>query len=109
MNAAEVDAKLEDAHDKIGGLHHDQRQLAEAAAVAKADYEQAYARAFLSARAAGRTLDEAKAQATLDTAEERRKMLVTEEHAKSAKGAIAVMTTQVDILRTLAVTHRSVF
>jgi hypothetical protein len=109
VDARHIDSRLEAAHDAIYGLQASQRDLSERAAVSKVEYEVEMAKAQLIARDRGLTQQDAKAQATVETAEELRTYLLADAELRSNRSAINVLQTQVDILRTLAVTHRSVF
>ena len=109
MDARHIDTKLEAAHDAIYELQATQRAAAEQAALAKHRYEVDHAKAQLRARDDGLTQADAKAAATIETETQLRDHLLADASARSARGAIATLQTQVDILRTLAVTHRSMF
>jgi hypothetical protein len=109
MDARDIESKLEQAHDAIYGLQATQRDLSERAAVTKVSYEVEMAKATLLARDRGLTQADAKAHATIATEGEMRDHLVADAELRANRSAINVLQTQVDILRTLAVTHRSVF
>jgi hypothetical protein len=55
------------------------------------------------------TQADAKAVATVETEDQLRDYLLADAALRSNRGAIETLRTQVDILRTLAVTHRSMF
>jgi hypothetical protein len=109
MNAAEIEAKLEQAFDALHGLQGENRDLGVAAGSAKADYELAYAKALLISRDKGLAVEAAKAEAMLSAGEMYREMIISEARFKSNRQALATLTTQVDILRSLAASHRSIF
>lgn len=109
MDPRDIDLKLNDAHNTIYELQQTQRVAAEQAALAKLRYEVDHAKAHLVARDNGLTQVDAKAAATVETEEQLRVYLLADAELRSARGAISTLQTQVDILRTLAVTHRSMF
>ncbi len=109
MDAQRIDSRLEDAHDAIYGLQATQRELSERTALAKVTYEVEAAKAQLLARDSGMTQADAKAMATVETEDQLRDYLLADAALRSNRGAIETLRTQVDILRTLAVTHRSMF
>lgn len=109
MNSSEIESKLEQAFDAIHGLQAENLDLGAAAAVAKAEYEVAYAKALLIARDQGHAVEAAKATATIVTATEYQKFVIAEAALRSNRQAISTLSTQVDILRSLAASHRSIF
>jgi hypothetical protein len=109
VDARRIDTRLEEAHDAIYGLQATQRELSERAALAKVRYEVEAAKAQLVARDNGLTQADAKAVATVETEDQLRDYLLADAELRSNRGAITTLQTQVDILRTLAVTHRSMF
>lgn len=109
MDSSSIERKLEEAFDSIHGLQAENRDLAVAAATAKTDYEVAYAKALLVSRDKGMAVEAAKAEAVLAAREQHREMVVAEAQYRANRQAIATLTTQVDILRSLAASHRSIF
>jgi hypothetical protein len=109
VDAQRIDSRLEEAHDAIYGLQATQRELSERTALAKVTYEVDAAKAQLLARDSGMTQADAKAVATVETEDQLRDYLLADAALRSNRGAIETLRTQVDILRTLAVTHRSMF
>lgn len=109
MDAQQIDINLEAAHDTIYRLQEEQRAAAARAAEAKLRYEVDHAKAQLVARDRGLTQSDAKAAATIATEDQLGAHLLAEADLRSTRGAIATLQTQVDILRTLAVTHRTMF
>jgi hypothetical protein len=109
MNSVEIERKLEEAFDAIHGLQAENRDHAVAAATAKADYEVTYAKALLVSRDKGLAVEAAKAEATLVAQSAYREMVVAEAKYRANRQAIGTLSTQVDILRSLAASHRSIF
>jgi hypothetical protein len=109
MNPAQIEQKLEAAFDAMHGLQAENRDYAIAAAEAKVEYETAFARALLFARDRGLAVEAAKAEATISTADAYRQSVVKEAEYRANRSAISTLGTQVDILRSLAASHRSLF
>lgn len=109
MNGADIERKLEQAFDAIHGLQAENRDLAVTAATTKADHEVTYAKALLVSRDKGLAVEAAKAEATLAAKDTYREMVIAEAQYRANRQAIATLTTQVDILRSLAASHRSIF
>ncbi|MFZ4431615.1 MAG: hypothetical protein ACOYOQ_00310 [Microthrixaceae bacterium] len=109
MEPVDIERKLEEAFDAFYGLQGEHRLLGEEAAVAKATYEREYAHALLTARDKGLAVEVAKAEAQVKAADSYQRMLVADAVHRANRSAIAVLTTQVDILRSLSASHRSVF
>jgi hypothetical protein len=109
MLAGQIEAKLEEAFDAIHGLQADLREAGRVAAGAKVDYEVAFAQHVLIGRDKGLPVEAAKAEATTMTKELYRAYLLADTEHKTARSAISVCSSQVDILRTLAASHRGLF
>ncbi len=109
MESNEIEAKLQEAFDVLHGLQADERDAGVAAATAKVAYDVAYAKALLVARDRKLAIEAAKAEATVYSEAEYRTSLLAEAQLRTARSTLNVLSTQVDILRTLAASHRSVF
>lgn len=111
MDAGQIDEKLHEAFDVLHGLQADEREAGVEAALTKVSYETAYAKALLSARQRDpkMPLDLAKAEATVVAEAEYRAYQLADASLRTSRSTLNVLSTQVDILRTLAVSHRSVF
>lgn len=109
MNPGEIEPRLEQALDRLGELLAEQRHLASAAATAKVGWEVENAKAMLRARDRGMSVESAKADALIATSELYQQWLIADSELRSNRQALQVLETQVDILRTLAVSHRGVF
>jgi len=109
MRIQDIDERLEAAFDALSTLQAEQRALATRAAETKVAHETALARQMLRARDRGLAVEAAKATA-LDACEDSHlAMVLAESDLRVNRSTITTLTTQVDILRTMAATHRSVF
>lgn len=109
MDITEIEPRLEQALERLEVLLAEQRTSANTAAVAKVEWETENAKALLRARDKGMSVETAKADALIATADLYRRWLIADSELRSVRQAVHVLETQVDILRTLAVSHRSVF
>ena len=109
MNIRDIDTKLEAAFDKLHHLQAEMRDIGINAAEAKVAYEVAQAQAFLLARDKGMVVESAKAEALLAASEKNLAYLIADTEVRTNRSALQTLNTQVDILRTMAASHRSTF
>lgn len=111
MDAGQIDEKLHEAFDVLHQLQADEREAGTAAALTKVEYEVRFAKALVEVRhrEPKMPLDLAKAEATILAEAEYRAFQLADAQLRTSRSTLNVLSTQVDILRTLAVSHRSVF
>ena len=96
---------LERLEERIDSLP----RMAHAAGASKAEYEQQFSRAILSARFVDdlRTVEERKAWAAIETERAMESKIIAEAQWDAEKRVVGVLQTQADLLRSLSVSSRA--
>lgn len=104
----EVDARLQDGHDRYETLLDELDDAGRRSAQAKAAYNRAHAEAMARAVLDSRNADEREAKVTLEVADAELAKFLAEHAHGLVKARIGALDEQVGILRTLSASHRSV-
>lgn len=111
--ADQVSSLLQDAYDRLESLKDEAHKVKEAYAAAKVTYEVGIARATLQARqpagqTKGMSATDAKLRAVLDCEDEHREMMIAKAVMDANVDSQRLLEKQVDLLRTLSVSARTV-